>query len=145
MFNTILVAIDGSEFAERAVEVACSLAATSKDATVTLIHAPAFPANTAGLGAGGMALLPSTDELLKEGQVVAEKAEALARSKGCASVSSKVICGDPTTIVLSEAEKSGADLIVAGRRGLGTLKGIILGSVSQKLTAHAPCPVLTIP
>jgi nucleotide-binding universal stress UspA family protein len=33
-------------------------------------------------------------------------------------------------------------MIVAGRRGYGTLRGMLVGSVSQKLIAHATCPVL---
>lgn len=37
------------------------------------------------------------------------------------------------------------DLLVAGRRGRGQLTGLLLGSVSQKLTTLAPCPVMIVP
>jgi nucleotide-binding universal stress UspA family protein len=37
-----------------------------------------------------------------------------------------------------------ADLIIMGSRGLGTLAGLVLGSQSQKVISHAPCPVLVV-
>jgi len=40
---------------------------------------------------------------------------------------------------------SGADLLVVGRRGLGGLRGLLLGSVSQHCAEHARCPVVVIP
>jgi nucleotide-binding universal stress UspA family protein len=51
--------------------------------------------------------------------------------------------GEPDAEVVDLAEKIGADLIVAGSRGTGTLRRPI-GSVSGSIVAHAHCPVLVV-
>ncbi len=52
---------------------------------------------------------------------------------------------DPTVeAILRVAETRKADLIVLGARGLGTLAGLMRGSVSQKVLQHATCPVLIV-
>ena len=51
--------------------------------------------------------------------------------------------GDPATVLLRLAER--ADMLVVGTRGRGGFAGLLLGSVSQRCTHHAPCPVLVTP
>ena len=46
--------------------------------------------------------------------------------------------------LVKEAQKSKADLIVMGTRGLGTLKGFLVGSVSRKVIHYAACPVMVV-
>jgi len=50
----------------------------------------------------------------------------------------------PPIQALMDASR-GADLLVVGRRGLGALRGLLLGSVSQHCAEHARCPVVIIP
>ena len=52
--------------------------------------------------------------------------------------------GDPAKMILTYSKESDADLIVMGSRGLGAIKQIIMGSVSQYLVTHAECPVLVV-
>jgi nucleotide-binding universal stress UspA family protein len=59
--------------------------------------------------------------------------------------SALVIHGDPREMILAEAQKIQADLIVLGRRGLSAWQGLLLGSVSQHVSQHADIPVLLIP
>ena len=52
--------------------------------------------------------------------------------------------GEPATAVLPAAQDEAADLIVMGRRGLGDLAGLLLGSVSHKVSHLAACACLTV-
>jgi nucleotide-binding universal stress UspA family protein len=49
----------------------------------------------------------------------------------------------PAAALLEEA--AGADMLVVGSRGRGGFVGLLLGSVSQQVIQHAPCPVLVVP
>ncbi|MBO6757738.1 MAG: universal stress protein [Roseibium sp.] len=78
------------------------------------------------------------------GDRIADAAAEHARSKGVDDVQVSVRQGDYAETILETAEETGADLIVLGSRGLGGLKGLLLGSVSNKVAQHAPCSVLTV-
>ncbi|HEX8069617.1 MAG TPA: universal stress protein [Pyrinomonadaceae bacterium] len=56
-------------------------------------------------------------------------------------VSVEVLPGSPRRVIVEEAEKWGADLIVMGSHGYRTWERMLLGSVSQTVAAHAPCSV----
>jgi nucleotide-binding universal stress UspA family protein len=49
--------------------------------------------------------------------------------------------GDPRSVIVDEAEKWGADLIVVGSHGYTGLQRLLLGSVAQSVVSHAPCSV----
>jgi nucleotide-binding universal stress UspA family protein len=52
--------------------------------------------------------------------------------------------GPVAATIVKEAESHGSDLVVVGARGLGALKRLALGSVSEGVLRHAPCPVLVV-
>jgi nucleotide-binding universal stress UspA family protein len=56
----------------------------------------------------------------------------------------RVVVNDLPARALLDAAR-GADLLVVGSRGLGGFKGLLLGSVSQQVVQHAPCPVVVVP
>ncbi len=60
-----------------------------------------------------------------------------------ARIVTRVVQGHPAQVLLEAAV--GAELLVVGSRGHGTLAGILLGSVSQHCVQHAPCPVVVVP
>ena len=55
----------------------------------------------------------------------------------------KLLCDRAVAGLLAEAK--GADLLVVGSRGRGGFSGLLLGSVSQEVAHHAPCPVVIVP
>jgi nucleotide-binding universal stress UspA family protein len=53
--------------------------------------------------------------------------------------------GDPAAETLRLCDERGADLIVAGARGVSMIEGLLMGSVADRLLKHAPCSVLIVP
>ena len=146
MFKRIVVAVDGSDHAHNAVAVACDIA-KHYDSQVTLVHSP--QAETAAFAVGAVAgyhniqTAPSHDELIAAGQKVVDAAMVVARDAGC-DAGSEVIIGDAATRVVEVAQNKGADLIVCGRRGLGKVAGLVMGSTSNKIQHRAHCACLTV-
>ena len=70
-------------------------------------------------------------------------AEVLQRSLEAQGVrvTAEVIAGSASRVIVEEAEKWGADLIVLGSHGRGFWGRLLLGSVSQAVASHAPCSV----
>ena len=58
------------------------------------------------------------------------------------TITTVVIEGDPKSVILEEAEKFDADLIVVGSHGCGVVERFLLGSVSHEVSLHAKCSVL---
>jgi nucleotide-binding universal stress UspA family protein len=54
------------------------------------------------------------------------------------------VTGPVAPCILAEADKHASDLIVVGARGLGVVKRMLLGSVSEAVLRHANCPVLIV-
>lgn len=72
--------------------------------------------------------------------------DGLAKEVG-AHVPVKVICdqGNPADLILAYAEKNDIDLIVLGTHGRTGVSRALMGSVAERVTRTAPCPVLTVP
>lgn len=138
MFETILVALDGSEQSLLALKYAKELAETHH-AKMIMIHA--YP-NTSDLRD-----VPGYEKLVSQRKNFGQKILDHARNQmGDVSfeVEEDLLEGPAADAVLSVAGTRKADLIVLGTRGMGTLKGVIFGSVSNKVMHYAPCPVMVV-
>ena len=78
------------------------------------------------------------------GARLVEGARWQAEQAGVGRVTCLVEDGDPAHRIVEVAEREGVDLIVMGRRGLGDLKGLLLGSVTHKVAQRAHCACLTV-
>lgn len=72
---------------------------------------------------------------------VAAAAEIIRNKNPELAVLTEAIVGVPKTVIVDEAEKFGADLIVLGSHGYGLVERLLLGSVSQSVALHAKCSV----
>ncbi len=148
MFSKILIGVDGSDPALHALKAACELAKAC-DAAIYLVHVP-HP-ETVAFATGAVAGYHVATTMPDEKAVRAAAAKIIASATqvvteaGCAVTQSFTKRGDPGDEVIATAKEIGADVIVTGRRGLGNIAGLILGSTSQRISHHAPCAVLTVP
>ncbi|MFC2993504.1 MULTISPECIES: universal stress protein [Halomonas] len=149
MFKTILVPVDGSSHAEKALSVAAQLARASS-ATLHLMTVAEFPPDNIGLFTGGTPEPFSEVEreklaegMKQEAHKVIDKALAAVDLNGI-EVKEVMRQGRPADLINKEAEKLGADVIVMGSRGISDMRGMVFGSVSHKISHIADCTVITV-
>jgi len=176
MLRKIVLAHDGSNHADKALDLAITLAkATGSELEIvnvlsnqslsqdelTLAETEYGAAMQQGLvdlklvplgGAqwvGTAALVETSPELGPAvhrvlGEQIVRQAAATARTKGVARVSTAVESGDPASAIVRRAQEAKADLVMLGSRGLSNIKGLLIGSVSNKVVSMAECSVVTV-
>jgi nucleotide-binding universal stress UspA family protein len=140
----ILLAVDGSPSSNAAVDEVCLRPwPTGSEVRVITVLPNLEPYQN------GVARFPTTsacDYYFKEqGEEAAELLNSVTASVGKRApglvLTRALREGRPADIVLDEAERWGADLIVLGSHGYGTLRRLLLGSVSLAVALNAPCSV----
>ena len=102
-----------------------------------------FPASTIlGTKAESVAEARQVRQFIAE-EIIAG-AKRVAEEKGVTDISTVIEDGDPSAQILHHAGKEAANLIVMGSRGLGDLKGLLMGSVSHKVSQMSPCSCITV-
>jgi nucleotide-binding universal stress UspA family protein len=174
MAGKIIVAVDGSEASNRAVDFAAELSAKlERDLCVVHVMMHGRPsaefkqlAEVEGLvetvsSHGGLmdgnrsaslcGLFASAEDEVQTarltvalGEFVANTARTRATEAGARNVTARTCVGDCADEILDAAEDEEAELIVMGRRGLGRVREALLGSVSQKVLHHANCTVAMV-
>ena len=134
----ILVATDGSEAANEALEIAIDLA---KQGGAALDVLSVRPTRLAGRGGSGAPILEV--EEAHGAEHIADVAAQRARDAGVESTP-HAAHGDIVDCIVAAATTLGADLLVVGSRGLGSLSGAVLGSVSHALIHRSPVPVTIV-
>lgn len=142
-FENILVPVDFSASAERALRLAVRLA--RGHARLTLLHVYEPPSVAMGLDLYGIAvpaeLAAFSEELNAQCRHLLDR---LAQQEIPADVDwrAMVMQGPPARTVLDALEVGGYDLAVMGTHGRGGLKRTLLGSVTETVLRHSPVPVL---
>ena len=138
MLKNIVLAFDGSEYSNRALKYAKTFAERF-EATLWLVHIFTHTSDLLGYEdyekfyskrkAGGQALLDKALQDLRNTSL---------------DVREELQEGPEAESILNIAKNCQADLIVIGTRGHGTLKGLLVGSVSRKVIHHSSCPVMVV-
>lgn len=130
----IVVGVDGSVPSEEALRWAIGQARLT-DRPVEAVISWRVPVNY------GVGPLTGFDW---EGDATSALSDTVAKVAGADAdgVSQRVVEGHPAQVLLDAA--AGAALLVVGSRGRGGFTGMLLGSVSQHVLAHAPCPVVVV-
>jgi len=148
MFKKILVGVDGSESALQAVGVAANLA-EAFNGRLVLIHVVQVSAIAEqALKVSATAHLSESPKGIMErlSQDVLDGARERARGAGLTDqqISTVTADGNQARELIKTAKRRKVDLIVVGSRGRGRLEGLLLGSVSQKVSALSPCPCMIV-
>ena len=173
MIKTILVPIDGSDHSNKAVVLAADIAEKydaklvmmnvlgrgplpeslrrlaevehltttgSPSSPIAAVPEGRFPASTTTVAA------PESERAVYEfiGQKVLNSAKRTAKERGVVRIETVQEEGDPVKRILERAEREEANLIIMGSRGLSDLKGLLMGSVSHKVSHLAPCSCITV-
>ena len=136
-FRRILVGYDGSVQAEKAVDVAISLA-ESLDATV-LVFAVARPPEPA-TSVEVEAVLDDAREHYEQGFV---KVRTKAQQHNV-KLETDIAVGHPAEQIIHRAETDKIDLVILGRRGMSMFERLIMGSISARVLRYAHCPVMVV-
>ncbi len=138
MFKKILVLVDGSEFSTNATRAAASIA-DKFSGKLTLLHV----VSKSFLKTTMPDLEQEIAELRAEGsQILIDAMAAIGKNED--ELDTILSWGNPMDIILEEIEDEGYDLIVMGSRGLGAIKGLLMGSVSERISRSVKAPVLII-
>jgi nucleotide-binding universal stress UspA family protein len=140
----IVVGVDGSDGAAKALEFAAAEAAL-RDTPLRIVSAWQVP-QLHFAAPTGFAAPPDNetlDALAAGARQIAEGALATVKNvHPPVQCEALVAQGQPADALLAQGAE--AELIVVGRRGLGGFKSLLLGSVSQQVVHHATCPVVVV-
>lgn len=142
----ILVPVDFSSASKNALELALDFARTF-GASVDVLHVWEIPLYIVPEtlvtmpGRTGQSLEEFTHERAEE-----EMKDFLAPipPENDLKVSHRIIRGEPWRTIVEIARSEGQDLIIMGTHGRRGLEHFLMGSVTEKVLRHAPCPVLTV-
>jgi len=137
MKQRIVVGIDGSEGAHEAFEWAVD-EARRRDAVLEVVHVWTPPYIEG---------YPFVGSVVTAEEIEAASRDTLAKTvapyEATVEIQCHVVSGSPASALVAQARD--ADLLVVGSRGRGGFAGLLLGSVSQQVSHHAPCPVVIVP
>jgi nucleotide-binding universal stress UspA family protein len=146
MLSNILVAIDGSKPSTQALEMAIEMA-KKFDAKLHLIHVVRemqLPPELQHFAELESVRGTRQDVLNTIGERLVNQGKRVAETNGVTSVESDIGTGDPANAIIGYANRNGIDLIVLGSRGLGQVEGMLMGSVSRKVSNLATVPCMVV-
>ncbi|MGI5837072.1 MAG: universal stress protein [Chloroflexota bacterium] len=133
----LLVGYDGSDPAREAAHTAAHLA-RRLGASVVIFTVGKIPAWVEGVSG---VFIPVIDE--SDFVPIATEGAQIVRAIGV-EVDTRVAMGEPADRIIDLAGREEFDLVIVGHRGLGGVRGLVLGSIAKRVAEAAPCPVLVV-
>ena len=140
MFKKIVWATDGSESADKALDVAKVLARESGGELI-VVHCEEF--TLPGKGGGSLPRAANEDDL--RAKIDRQVAELSGNGMNVSLESTRAKVGGAAHAIAEAAAAHHSDAIVIGTRGLTPIGGLLVGSVTQRLLHISPCPVIAVP
>lgn len=137
----VLVALDGSDTSEQALDLASQLL-SGKETETTVFHV--IPRHLI-YSKGGVVVAETYDpkeERAHAEELLTSSAQRLQDAGVGPTIVKELEVGDPAELILAAAAAKDTDLIVVGSRGLGAARRFLLGSISTKVMTHAHCAVM---
>lgn len=146
LIRNVLVAVDGSENSNRALDFALDL--TEKyEAKITVLNVSEdlaiseVPHESTAYATVGTAIFAKDLRRMHE-EILKKSVDHAKAVKPNLEVSSLLKEGDPALEIVNVAKDGGFDVIVVGHKGMGKVKELLLGSISEKVAHLAPCLVV---
>lgn len=139
----VLVAIDGSDHGWKAVDIVRTLG-ECKALEIAVLHVVEDHSLYRNYGFDTTHEGYLNEAAKKRAQDVVAQAKERFSDYAPGNVDFLVKTGEPAKVIVNTAESEGFDTIVIGSRGMGTMTRLLVGSVSQKVVAHAPCSVFVV-
>jgi len=145
MVRKILIAIDGSMHSKKALEFACDLV-DKYNSDLHILHVvESTPRDSyMAMGSSAVKIPPSRDELEAAGKEIIAAAVEISKDQCCTKVTTEIQGGSAAECILESIEHNNIDMVVLGSRGLNDLTGLLLGSVSHKVSHLANCTCVTV-
>ena len=140
----VLIATDGSASSIEAAQRASQLLKPADHVTLLSVLTE-VPGDDAG-GFEGSVYSPGEQEALwkRELAEAGEELERTAAALTSTAIDKRIEAGDVSGTVCRVAADLNVDVIVVGSHGRGAIERLLLGSVSDQIVRHAPCPVLVV-
>jgi nucleotide-binding universal stress UspA family protein len=136
----ILVPVDGSEYAKRALEYAIE---HFPEATITAFHVVEAPKGYFAATAADIDETPQVKHGREEAEDLLDELETEAAEHG-AVIETEYEVGDPVDEILSYAAKAGVEEIVIGSRGISGVGRVVFGSTAETVVRRAEIPVVVV-
>ncbi|MCL5036766.1 MAG: universal stress protein [Chloroflexi bacterium] len=147
MLNKILIGVDGSKQSEKALDYAVGLAKMCGGEIVMVSVAPLPIINMLAYNPSMITpqLMPEQVEkaLEDQGNDILDKLVEKYKDSGV-KITPRMEIGHPGPVICGIADEIKPDLVVVGSRGLGELKGLLLGSVSNFIVHTCKDPILLV-
>ncbi|XP_062592754.1 universal stress protein in QAH/OAS sulfhydrylase 3'region-like [Saccostrea cucullata] len=144
--RTVVVAVDGSDQADKAFKWYCENVYRAGDHVIVVFGAEYKVSFMPGQ-VSETRLKEIQDEMSKEHQRVealTNKYVSQLRERNIKGEATPITGKKPEEAIISKAEEVGAAMIVMGTRGLGTIRRTLMGSVSDYIVHHARIPVIVV-